>query len=129
MTEEDIEKLKIELRQEVREEVRSNFSWMKWVFVIIIGLLTGFETNNVYNTREISKIKQEFVTKDDNEKLKLEISIKFSLPVQLMMAKLDQVNATMKKSDLDFKKAQEEEKRIVNEMIKLQYVLSTRGGN
>jgi hypothetical protein len=128
MTSKEIETFKNEVRKEIREEVKANFAWMKWVLGLIILLLTGFEANNVLNSREISQIKTDYVTKDDNDRLKLEITQKFSLPVQLVMAKLDQVNAKMGKHDADYKKAIEDEKRIMNEMIKLDYQLNTRGG-
>jgi hypothetical protein len=128
MTSKEIETFKNEVRKEIREEVKANFAWMKWVLGLIILLLTGFEANNVLNSREISQIKTDYVTKDDNDRLKLEITQKFSLPVQLVMAKLDQVNAKMGKHDADYKKAIEDEKKIMNEMIKLDYQLNTRGG-
>jgi hypothetical protein len=133
MTQEQIDCFKREVREEICTEVNSNFSWMKWVLGLILTLLLGFEANNIYNSREIAVIKQEYMTKalfqEENDKLKLEITKKFSLPVQLVMAQMKQIQAKLiDKNQRDFEKAKDDEYRITQEMIRLNYDMTTRGG-
>ncbi len=133
MTQEQIDCFKKEVREEICNEVTSNFGWMKWLLGLIITLLLGFEANNIYNSREISQIKNEYMTRvmfqEENERLKLEITKKFSLPVQLVMIQMKQIQAKLvDKNQEDFRKAKDEEYRITQEMIRLNYDITTRGG-
>lgn len=133
MTQEQIDCFKNDVRREISDEVQSQFNWMKWVLGGIITLLLGVLAFEASNMREISKIKIEYITKsefdDENNKLKLEITKKFALPVQLVMAQMKQVKAKLvDKNQRELDNAKEEEYKVMQEMIRLNYDILRGGG-
>jgi len=137
MTREELDCFKQEMKNDFREEIHSireemnaNLVWSKWILGILIPCVIGI---SVYIVRELSHVKETYISRtefqNENDKLKLEIAKKFSLPVQISQSQIRQIKAKMvDKNDKEYQQAKDDEYRLTQEMIRLNYDITTRGG-
>jgi hypothetical protein len=129
MTKEELECVLREVKDDFEAKIKSNFVWTKWILSILVPAIISF---GVFTVKELSTIKQDFVTKLEfqkaNDNLKLEITKRFSLPVQISQAQLKQIRAILDKNQKEYQQAKEDEYRLNQEMFRMNYDMTTRGG-
>jgi hypothetical protein len=129
MTREEFDCFKSEMKNDFREEMKANLIWTKWILGILIASILSF---SIYVVKEIASIKENYITKveyqKENDNLKLEITKKFSLPVQISQAQLKQIRAILDKNEKEYQQAKEDEYKLTQEMIRMNYDITTRGG-
>jgi len=129
MTKDELECVLREVKDDFEAKIKSNFVWTKWILSILVPAIISF---GVFTVKELSTIKENFVTKLEfqkaNDNLKLEITKRFSLPVQISQAQLKQIRAILDKNQKEFQQAKEDEYRLNQEMFRMNYDMTTRGG-
>jgi len=129
MTKDELECVLREVKDDFEAKIKSNFVWTKWILSILVPAIISF---GVFTVKELSTIKENFVTKLEfqkaNDNLKLEITKRFSLPVQISQAQLKQIRAILDKNQKEYQQAKEDEYRLNQEMFRMNYDMTTRGG-
>jgi hypothetical protein len=129
MTKDELECVLREVKDDFEAKIKSNFVWTKWILSILVPAIISF---GVFTVKELSTIKENFVTKLEfqkaNDNLKLEITKRFSLPVQISQAQLKQIRAILDKNQKEYQQAKEDEYRLNQEMFRMNYDITTRGG-
>jgi hypothetical protein len=114
--------------EEIRTEGRINSSLTKWVLATVLILVGLFATSSIYTLVNMKNYvtQQEYDKKEEN--LRMEINKNFSLPLQLLKAQNQQVQAFLIDKNIEkYKLAKLEEEKINNEIFKLNCELK-RGG-
>jgi uncharacterized membrane-anchored protein YhcB (DUF1043 family) len=122
----------LESENKLTKTNEANSSWIKWGFSIVISLLIVFEATNVYNTRELNQFKLEvkdtYISKQESDKFRREITKRFSLSIQLVTAQNKQIQAKLiDKDEKKYQLAKEDECDILEEIVQLNYDV-IRGG-